>query len=250
MAIERSPSAGSGTGVGSTLAQGLVLTAALGATMRASIGTPASSIVRACALYSAIMTLVVRSLPAYHPFSRFGAANQVTTIRAAIVSLLAGFIGEPPTSALAWVVVVLAALATMLDGVDGWLARRSGLVSPLGARFDLEVDALLILVLALLAWRFGKAGPWIVLAGLLRYAFVAGGWAVAWMRRPLPASRRRQTACIAQIVALICALLPHVPPTVSVWISALALCALVASFAIDAAWLWQRSARPNLQVPS
>jgi phosphatidylglycerophosphate synthase len=37
-----------------------------------------------------------------------------------------------------------------LDGLDGWLARRFGLASAYGARFDMEVDGFLILVLALL----------------------------------------------------------------------------------------------------
>ena len=41
--------------------------------------------------------------------------------------------------------------------VDGRVARCTGTVSRLGARFDMEVDAVLILVLAVLAWRFDKA---------------------------------------------------------------------------------------------
>ena len=45
---------------------------------------------------------------------------------------------------------------TALDGVDGWLARRSGIASAFGARFDMEIDALLILVLAVLAWRSAR----------------------------------------------------------------------------------------------
>jgi multidrug efflux pump subunit AcrA (membrane-fusion protein) len=39
----------------------------------------------------------------------------------------------------------------MLDGVDGWLARRHEIASRFGARFDMEVDALLILALSVLA---------------------------------------------------------------------------------------------------
>ena len=41
----------------------------------------------------------------------------------------------------------------LLDGVDGRLARKYGASSRFGARFDMEVDAVLICVLALLAWR-------------------------------------------------------------------------------------------------
>ena len=41
----------------------------------------------------------------------------------------------------------------LLDLVDGWVARRTGTASPFGARFDLETDAALILVLSWLVWR-------------------------------------------------------------------------------------------------
>ena len=44
--------------------------------------------------------------------------------------------------------VALAVVALVLDAVDGWVARRTGTTSPLGARFDMEVDAFLILVLS------------------------------------------------------------------------------------------------------
>ena len=82
----------------------------------------------------------------------------------------------------------LALPAVALDGVDGWLARRSGLSSDFGARYDMETDALLILVLAVLAWRQEKAGAWIVLAGAMRYLFVAAGYIWTWMTAPLPPS--------------------------------------------------------------
>ncbi|GAA4940924.1 hypothetical protein GCM10023238_03240 [Streptomyces heliomycini] len=42
----------------------------------------------------------------------------------------------------------LTAVALILDGVDGKVARRTGTSTPLGARFDMEVDAFLILVLS------------------------------------------------------------------------------------------------------
>ena len=48
--------------------------------------------------------------------------------------------------------------------------------SAFGARFDMEVDALLILVLSAGVWWFDKAGAWVWLSGLLRYAFIAAGW--------------------------------------------------------------------------
>ena len=63
------------------------------------------------------------------------------------------------------------------------------MASAFGARFDMETDALLIQVLAILAWQYGKAGPWVLVSGLLRYLFVAAGWVWPWMREPLFPSR-------------------------------------------------------------
>jgi phosphatidylglycerophosphate synthase len=124
-----------------------------------------------------------------------------------------------------------------MDAVDGWIARRSRMTSRFGARFDMEVDALLILTLAILTWQHGKAGAWVLLSGLLRYLFVAAGWLLPRMRQQLPDNRRRQTVCVVQVVALIVALEPFVAPAASELIAGAALAALVYSFAVDTMWL-------------
>jgi phosphatidylglycerophosphate synthase len=172
-----------------------------------------------------------------HPFPRFGLANQVTTLRALLVALVAGTIVVPRQARVAVAAVTLSLVATALDGVDGWLARRTGMTSEFGARFDMEVDALLILTLAILVWRYDKAGAWVVLSGLLRYLFVAAGATIAWLREPLPPSRRRQTICVIQVAALIAALTPSIPWPASAIVAAGALAALSYSFLTDTLWL-------------
>jgi phosphatidylglycerophosphate synthase len=186
----------------------------------------------------AIVTLVAaRWGRERHPFPRFGVANQVTTLRALLVALVAGTVAVPRRPAIATAAVALSLVATILDGVDGWLARRTGMTSEFGARFDMEVDALLILTLAILVWRYEKAGVWVVSSGLLRYAFVGAGATIGWLNAPLPASRRRQTVCVIQVAALIVALAPIVPRPASAVVAALALAALTYSFLIDTLWL-------------
>ena len=167
----------------------------------------------------------------------FGAANSVTLARAALTLLLVALLGTAPTAALGWAVVGLGAAAVALDGVDGALARRRNEASSFGARFDMETDALLILVLAALVWQHGKAGPWILAAGLLRYAFVAASWALPWFGAALPPSRRRQAVCVIQIVSLLGALAPIVLPPWSAALALAGLAALVWSFAVDVLWL-------------
>ena len=169
----------------------------------------------------------------------FGPANLVTGVRALLVAFLArDVVASSPDSATTTVFVAL--IATVLDGVDGWVARRTGTASASGARFDMEVDALLILVLAILVWQSGKAGPWVIVSGLLRYVFVAAGWLLPWMRRPLTPTLRARTICIVQIAGLLLALLPAIAPPASAWIAAVSLAALSYSFLIDTVWLWKR----------
>jgi phosphatidylglycerophosphate synthase len=136
--------------------------------------------------------------------------------------------------------VAAAILVTVLDGVDGWVARRTGAVTAFGARFDMEVDAALILILSVLAWRYGKAGAWVILSGLLRYIFVVAGWRWTSLDRPLFPSRRRQTVCVVQAVGLIVTVSPIATPPLSSAIAAMALAALCVSFGIDVIWLLRR----------
>ena len=166
-------------------------------------------LLRSAVLFGASLALLVRYLPAHLPHQRFGAANAVTLARLALVVLLAALIGEE-LHAVGWPIVAIASVVLALDGVDGWAARRSGMESAFGARFDMETDSLLLLVLTLLAWQLQQAGAWIIAAGALRYLFVAAGWLWRWLERPLPPSRRRKTVCVVQIVAMIVCIAPPV----------------------------------------
>jgi phosphatidylglycerophosphate synthase len=229
------------TGVISSATKGLAVVVLLLIGLRQPLGLSAVCVPRAMLLYIAIVVLATRNLAHYHPFRQFGPANQVTTLRAALVSVVAGLIGEPETPEVGTVAAAVAMAATLLDGFDGWLARRSRMTSAFGARFDMEVDALLILVLSILAWRHGKAGPWVLLSGLLRYVFIAAGWIASWFRAALPPSRRRQAVCVVQVVSLLIVMAPVIQQPLSMWIAAVSLGTLAWSFAVDIAWLWRRA---------
>jgi phosphatidylglycerophosphate synthase len=222
-------------------AAGLAAVAALAVAARLAIPLSPWFPLKAAACFALVgLVAVARISRANHAFAAFGPPNQVTAARAAGVALVAAVVGETPQPSIALAAALAAAAVTVLDGVDGWLARRSGMASAFGARFDMEVDALLILALSALAWTLGKAGAWVLASGLLRYAFVAAGWAWPWMDRPLPASLRRKTVCVVQIVALIAVVAPFVPPSASAPVAAGALAVLAASFLTDTAWLARR----------
>lgn len=197
-------------------------------------------VVVASILLAAIFGLVLYALP-QHGHGRFGHANLVTAIRAAIASFIAAAVVfaeiEQAPNTLVWVLVALVAVALALDGVDGSLARRYREESALGARFDMEVDAFLILILSYAALALGKAGWWVLAIGLMRYAFVAAMPLVPRLRGELPPSFRRKLVCVVQVTALCVLLVPAIVPPVSTAIAALALALLTYSFAVDVLYL-------------
>ena len=111
------------------------------------------------------------------------------------------------------------------------------MASVFGARFDMETDAALICVLSVLVWKHEKAGIWVLMCGLMRYAFVAAGWLFPWLARPLRSTRRGKTVAVLQFVALSVALAPVTPLRISVPVAAATLAALTWSFAVDVIWL-------------
>ncbi|MCF8479974.1 MAG: CDP-alcohol phosphatidyltransferase family protein [Rhodospirillum sp.] len=210
---------------------------------RLSLGLP--TLVASALSLLTIFALVLHALPK-HRHDRFGLANMVTAVRAALVSFLgATVLCAPGGQALAPAlptVLTLAVVALALDGLDGSLARHFHVESDLGARFDMEIDALLILVLSAAALTLGKAGWWVLLIGLMRYGFVLAQHPWPALRAPLPPSFRRKAVCVVQGGALCVGLLPQVSPSVSAIIAACALALLTASFAIDTVTLARRKA--------
>jgi phosphatidylglycerophosphate synthase len=184
------------------------------------------------------MLVVASRAAAHHPHPRFGPANMVTSLRLALVALLAAALGETYSAALAWAATALAIVISVLDGVDGWLARTSKMISAFGARFDMETDALLIMVLSALAWRWERAGVWVLACGLMRYVFVAAAYVWPWLEDPLPPSLRRKAVCVVQIVGLAIIVAPVVTPPLSEWLAAATLVILTWSFAVDVRWLF------------
>jgi phosphatidylglycerophosphate synthase len=173
---------------------------------------------------------------------RFGYANAVTTFRLLLVAFV-GSLAAEGSAAAAWTAVVVGTIAALLDIADGWIARRTNTSTAFGARFDMEVDAVFIVVLSVLVWRWEKAGAWVLASGLLRYAFVVAGWLLPWLRQPLPPSLRRKTICVVQIVILIVAVGPVIPVWFSTSIAAAGLAILGYSFLVDTLWLARHRAR-------
>ena len=226
---------GIGVGLASSVGVGLVAVDVL----EAAVGYPLRALTVLAALLSGVMWVSGDE----HPYPEVGPANYVTTIRAALVALVASVVGHPATPEVLWALVTLTTVASALDGLDGWLARRTGMTSGFGARFDMETDALLILVLSVLVWEHEKAGVWVLLCGLMRYGFVAAGWLLPWLAQPLRSTWRGKAVAAGQVLGLAVALAPVVPPRVSTLVAACALATLAWSFAIDIRWLLHQDQR-------
>jgi phosphatidylglycerophosphate synthase len=172
-----------------------------------------------------------------------GPANTVTLVRATMVggvtalvadSFAAGYASFSETSLVT--LVAVAAVALALDGVDGQVARRTGTVSRLGARFDMETDAFLILVLS--AFCAHTMGAWVLLIGAMRYAFVAVSWVLPWLNGELPHRFSRKVVAATQGIVLVVAASDFLPAWADGLVLGAALASLVWSFGRDIALLW------------
>ncbi|MCH8551822.1 MAG: CDP-alcohol phosphatidyltransferase family protein [Natronospirillum sp.] len=178
------------------------------------------------------------------PLLTLGWGNRVTLVRGIVVLLVLAALSVPAWAAEhAWLLALLSLAVLSLDGLDGWTARRTGTISAFGARFDMELDAVFILGLACLLVVLDRAGIWVLLLGLMRYAFFAAGYWLAWMRAALPASRRRQAVCVWQVATLLACLPPWLPQTLVAVALSTALGLLVLSFLIDIVWLYRHGKR-------
>lgn len=227
----------------------LPIAVATGGAAGFAVGNPLSAAISALALYAVAALLILRGIPGAHPHGGLGPADRVTLARLVVAVPIGALLlsGVPATQHARWLIALMGTLALALDGVDGWVARRTGTATRFGARFDMELDAALLLVLSVLAWRIGPVGPWVIGIGALRYLFVAAGHFEPRLTGDLPEDQlRRKTVCVLQGVALIIAVAPVGVPGTQRVIAALTFGILLWSFAVDTGWLLKNNtlARP------
>jgi phosphatidylglycerophosphate synthase len=232
------------------LAAGMAGVVLAGAGLAATTALGPAAATAAAVTYAIAGAIVVATIARSHRATVFGAPNIVTLARVAATALVTGYTvdvlsGLAPSAGLATAFAALAGLAILADGIDGWLARTRGPATAFGARFDMEVDALLLLALSVLAFGLGKAGAWVILIGAMRYVFVLAGILFPWLDAPLPPSFRRKAVCVVQGGVLTALALPVVSGSFALALAVVALAALAWSFAVDVAWLAVRRPRPQ-----
>lgn len=147
--------------------------------------------------------------------------------------------------------LVIAAVAGMSDGVDGWLARRFHWQSRLGSMLDPVADKLMLVgCMVVLGW-LDEAPHWLVILVVARDAVIALG-VLAWHRvlRNFEAhpSWLSKATTLAQILFVLRVLAGrafgwHAGMTIPVWIVA----ALTAASGLDYVVRWGRMARRELK---
>jgi phosphatidylglycerophosphate synthase len=168
-----------------------------------------------------------------------GPADVVTLARASLVGGVTALVvdrvgsGAIPVATL----VLLSSVALALDGVDGWVARRTRTVSALGARFDMEVDAFLVLMLSVHVAQM--VTPWALVIGAMRYAFVVVSWLLPWLSGALPTRYSAKVVAAAQGIVLVVASAQVLAQQIAAALVVVALAALLWSFGKSVTWLWR-----------
>ncbi|WP_345410246.1 CDP-alcohol phosphatidyltransferase family protein [Actinomycetospora chlora] len=211
------------------LAGGAIASAGLLGVLAQGFGLGPFGLVVGAAAAAALVAVLIGS-----GVEALGPAGRVTLLRAVLVVGVTALVADPvSTPAL----VALAAVALALDGVDGAVARRRDVASAFGARFDMELDAFLLLVLS---WHVaGLLGGWVLLIGLARYLFVAAGVVLPWLRGELTPLFSGKVVAAAQGVVLVVAASQLLPVVVATLLVAAALASLAWSFGRDVVRLWR-----------
>jgi len=211
----------------------LAAVAAIAALSGVVLGTAAWAVGATCAV---IMNAALARGLSRHRSERLGPADWVTLARGTLAVGIAALIADSfHRSAPVALLVSLTVVALVLDGVDGWVARRTRTAGTLGARFDAEVDAFLILVLSVYVAR--SAGVWVLAIGAARYVFLAAGWPLPWMRERLPPRFWRKVVAATQGIVLTVAAAGVLPRGVTQVALVGALALLGESFGHDVWWL-------------
>jgi phosphatidylglycerophosphate synthase len=229
---------------------GLIFQFALLAALAGIVGLGPAGVLTGVLYGAAVLVVWTRALRRSGA-ARPGPADRVTSARAVLVGGVAALVADSfvrPVSGGA--LTALAVVALVLDGVDGRVARRTRTVSALGARFDVEVDSFLALVLSVYVAR--ELGPWVVAIGSVSYLLQAARQVVPWLRGQAPPRYWCKVVAVLQGIVLATASAGVLPVTVAVAALAAVAVLLAESFGREVWELWRssRTARVYVVAPT
>ena len=205
-------------------------------------------IFQATIITSYILILLRIGMPLnYHPrkkvlHSNLGYGTWITITRAMLIAILAGYLFQPwPQSRLfpdrlSWTPGTLYLAASLLDYLDGRVARACNHETRLGAFLDINIDALGMLIAPLLAVWYGQLPSAYLSVGAAYYLLVFGIWLRKKFSKPVFKVKPRRSARIIagfQMGFVGIALLPVISPPITTVAAYIFMIPLLAGFAKD-----------------
>jgi phosphatidylglycerophosphate synthase len=229
------------------------LSAAGGGALAGIVAATAGHIFAAASVLVSLIGFVLGAalVSVFWPRAAFGAANTVTLCRVVGASWAAGLACQAVLMDLSptgeTLLLTIGVVCLILDGVDGRLARATGQHSVFGARFDMETDAALLLLLSVAVAALGITSWWVTSIGAMRYLYVAAFTLWPALRIPVFYSYARRVVAVIQGVALLAALALDLLPGSDGWapdaILLFALGTLCWSFGRDIVWQLRQAKR-------
>jgi CDP-diacylglycerol--glycerol-3-phosphate 3-phosphatidyltransferase len=135
--------------------------------------------------------------------------NILTMTRIAAIPLMAALLMSPEQPAGFWAAAVFS-LASITDWLDGYLARRMGIVTIFGKFLDPIADKLIVMAALIMILPFGRVPAWMVLVILGREIIITGLRGIASSEGiVIQASDLGKFKTIFQLVAIIGLLLHY-----------------------------------------
>jgi CDP-diacylglycerol--glycerol-3-phosphate 3-phosphatidyltransferase len=204
--------------------------------------------VQAAIITAYVLILLRIGMPLnYHPrkkvlHSNLGYGTWITITRAMLIAMVAGYLFQPwPQSRLfpgrlSWTPGTLYLTASLLDYLDGRVARAGRSETRLGAFLDINIDALGLLIAPLLAVWYGQLPGAYLSVGAAYYLLVFGIWLRKKYSKPVFEIKPRRSARIIagfQMGFVGIALLPVISPPITTVAAYILMIPLLAGFAKD-----------------
>src|SRR5512140_989252 len=135
--------------------------------------------------------------------------NILTMLRIALIPVMAVVLLTPEREPSFWAAALFAA-ASVTDWLDGYLARRMGIVTIFGKFLDPIADKLIVMAALIMILPFNRVPAWMVLVILGREIIITGLRGIASTEGiVIPASDLGKFKTIFQIVAILGLLLHY-----------------------------------------
>lgn len=121
--------------------------------------------------------LILSHAPALRKLRPFGGYANLVTLARWLLLLYAGYSYDQWSP---YIVFAFFLMVIVLDGIDGYLARRYDQSTQVGGLLDVETDALMCVVMAGIHYREGVTGGWILAIAGLRYGYIWVLYLLGW----------------------------------------------------------------------